>query len=447
MTNALLKTITTCTTNWPVNLVSFLFCVSSIFYSCKDPKKVSLQRQVLDNPSGIVFVDTFDVKVETVRIDTPSTKNIPHLFVGNYKDALLGDISLSTYSELSYSGFDSLSIDVIDSVVLKINYDMILGTTTGQVLSFDLKELTEKVDSATKYNSTSSLALGETITSVSFAHNKYTFSQNNLALISHFKKAIKKPEKEFKSLIKGLALVPTSSNSSFAIGINTSNTNGFAILIYGHKGTEATSNLYQLSMSTKSQRFVKGTYSNSELPMSTFAKKSSEMENKAVLNDLFGIRSRISFPSLTNFLHSIKNEYTLLETSIYVPSADNFKQTVDFPLPYIYLIECDTEGNPLKNSNGTYKQVQNEISGKNTPGDLRGTVNPYFSYYDNQNTRFKYPFSLYAQEIQKGVEIKPFIVSLYSYYAKSTVTPLSYSYFDKALDGIKIVVYYSKSTL
>lgn len=448
MTKVLLRTISTYTLNWPVNLVSLFLCFTSFFYSCKDPKKVSLERQVLDNPTGIAFTDTFAVKVETVRIDTPSTKNQYHLLLGKYNDDVLGDIIASAYAELSFSGFDTLKLDKITSVSLNLQYDFFIGDTTSKSLNFEISEIdpTEKIDSATKYNSMSSVVVStsafETIKLEKGNHTTVIGS----ALKNRFVELLGKSEKDFKTAFKGLKLEPTGS-SSFVVGFNTNTASGFTFTITGHApntdDTVLTS--YDLNITSKSQRFNNVSYDVSKFPSGLNAQPLANTNNKGLMNDVLGIRTRISFPGLTSFLKAIKEDYSLMDAYVLFPSANGFEQSINMPYPKINFIECANDGSVLKNADGTYKVVQSEINSAYTPGDLYGTSLPYTLSYDNLAKRFKYPFSLYAKEIQKGgKENNPFIVTLGSYYYATTLSPLSYSYFG---DGIKLVVYYNKRPL
>jgi hypothetical protein len=448
MTQVLRKTTSTYTLNWPVNLVSLFLCFTSFFYSCKDPKRVSLERQALDNPSGIAFTDTFAVKVETVRIDTPSTKNQYHLLLGKFNDDVLGEISSTAYAELSFSGFDTLKLDKITSISLNLQYDFFVGDTANKSLTFDISEVNEKIDSATNYNSTSTIptnsnpstpaVLSKSARSVTFTGTALKTRFEGLENLS-----LGLSEKDFKNQFKGIKLEPTSP-SAFVIGFNTNTASGFKLTVTGHKPNTHDTLLtsYDLNITNKSQRFNNVSYDNSKFPPGINAQPLANTNNKGLMNNVLGIRTRISFPGLTSFLKTIKEDYNLMEAFISLPSANGFEQNVNIPYPRISLMECAMDGSILKNADGTYKTVQSEINSSNTPGDLYGSSTPYTLSYDNLGRRFKYPFSLYAKEIQKGgKENNPFIITLSSLYYVDTKSPLSYSY---SGNGIKLVVYHSK---
>jgi len=445
MTQALLKTTSTYTLNWPVNLVSLFLCFTSFFYSCKDPKKVSLERQVLDSPTGIAFTDTFAVKVETVRIDTPSTKNQYHLLLGKFNDDVLGDISSSAYAELSFSGFDTLKLDKITSISLSLQYDFFISDTTSKSLNFDISEVLGKIDSATKYNSASSIPSGSPFETIKLEKgNRSTII--GAALKSRLEQLLGKSEKEFKSEFNGIKLEPVG-DPSFVVGLNTNTASGFTFTITGHKPNtpDSVATSYDLNITNKSQRFNNISYDISKFPSGTNTQPLQNTNNKGLMNDVLGIRTRISFPGLTSFLKAIKEDYNLMEAYVLLPPANGYSQSVNAPYPRISFIECANDGNVLKNADGTYKVVQSEINSLYTPGDLYGTSTPYLLSYDNLYSRFKYPLSLYAKEIQKGgKENNPFIVTLGSYYYAETKSPLSYSYYGNA---IKLVVYYNKRPL
>src|SRR5881392_3443834 len=76
--------ISTFIQSWPTNLASLAFGIAVLTTSCKESKKLSLEKHLQPNASGIVAVDSFQIAVETVKIDTPSTKNGPNLVMGHY---------------------------------------------------------------------------------------------------------------------------------------------------------------------------------------------------------------------------------------------------------------------------------------------------------------------------------------------------------------------------
>jgi hypothetical protein len=445
------KSTSTCIASWPVKLTSFVFCVGSLFYSCKDPKRVSLERQVLENASGIAFVDTFSIKVETICIDTPSTKNQAHLLVGSYTDALLGTIQSEAYAQLSFSGFDTLKMSRIDSAVLSIDYDFVLGDDLTKPISFTLQEVKEKIDSTASYNRLSILQKEnnplETIT-LNYNTNK-TYSAKSASLKTLMEKYLGFSENDFKDAFKGIALM--APNPSFAIGIKSGSKSGFNIKLYGLANpTDIFSTTYTLDISEKSQRFNKVSYNATGKPFANLG-STSNTQNMAVLNDVLGLGAKISFPGLSNFLQSIKTDYNILEAYLLLPSSPKFSQSVDSPFPILSLIECDATGNALKNTDGSFKLVQAETQttkGSNmTAGSLYSTGNELYLGYDNQNARFKYPFSLYAKEIQKGGKPNnPFVLSLSSLYFTKTESSIGYSFHDQTKGGIKLVVYYNKNT-
>jgi len=446
------KSISTFTASWPVKLASVVFCVSSVFFSCKDPKKVSLERQVLENASGISYVDSFSVKVETISFDTPSTKNQVHLLVGSYSDAMLGNITSETYAQLSFSGFDTLKMSQIDSAVLNINYDFVLGDELTKPISFTLQEVKEKIDSTASYNRFSSLIKDEnnTLETITFNHNtNKTYSVKSASFKTLIEKHLGSSEKDFKDAFKGIAL--KASNPSFAIGIKSGSNSGFHIKLYGLANpTDTFTTTYTLAISDKSQRFNKVSYDATGKPFANLG-ATSNSQNTALLNDLMGLGARISFPGLSNFLQSIKTDYNIMEAYLLIPSSPVFSQSIDYPLPILSLTECDANGNLLKNTNGTFKIVQAETqttTGNNmTVGNLYNTGNELYLGYDNQNARFKYPLSSYFKEIQKGGKTNnPFVLSISSYYFTKTQSTLGYSFNDQIKGGIKLVVYYNKRT-
>src|SRR4051812_36773537 len=88
-----LTPILTFTQSWPTKLVSLSLGIAGLLNtSCKDNKKLGLEKHLIDNPAGVYLVDSLKVNVQTVRIDNPSTKNQYRFIVGEFVDPFMGKL-------------------------------------------------------------------------------------------------------------------------------------------------------------------------------------------------------------------------------------------------------------------------------------------------------------------------------------------------------------------
>jgi hypothetical protein len=457
-----------------------------------------LDGQLIDHPSGVYYVDTFQVEVETVRIDVPSTKNQPHVMVGYYDDPTFGRIKAQAFTQLGFNGIDTLRLgsDVsIDSIVSYMISDFYVGDISEPVtkpMSFSVYKLQEIIDS-TKARDYTSAALPYSDTLIARFDgfdfdqtivNKYKLSNEDSdtthfhEISSLFKQFNGYTNQAFLTEFKGLAFIPDSSKTSFALGFRVGGGSSFNTVIYYHYFSDATNTVYyytlsplsgnsSLNDSTICQRYTKLDY-KPIAPLDQLvgfdSVPSSKMQGQGFMNDMLGIRTRLKFPTLANFLASVKGQYNIMDARIVIPPVDSTYTINAYtqPVPYMKLFECDPSGHPVKNgtanADGTFYQVvQNEVytsptTGAYSPADMTANTNNLYYRYDYlQYNRFYYPLTLYMKDIQKGLKPNnPFIASINSVFYfggnnNGTYSPLGYSFFDRSRSrGIQLIVYLNK---
>ena len=430
------------TTNWLVK-PTLVVCYFTVFtFSCKNPEKISLERQVSENPAGVFYTDTFQVNTETILIDTPSTKNKPHLLVGKYLDAELGTITCETFTELNVQENDSLIFESIDSVTITFNYDFYLGNTSKD-LTLQLEILNDSLRTKLDYNRFSFIEkLSGTAESFTLKHQgKKTF--RSLELKNQFE-LIK--NKNFYKEFKGISISSTSS-PGFAIGLGKE-TDGLQIKIYTKytNGIIPTVRLYNLVLSSNSKSF-------------TNVKLEDENPNIyntnhpiAYLNEILGIGAKISIPGINAFIERIKGKYIVTEASFQIPSSTEFEHLTQTVFPAAFLYETK-DGKRFKNQ-GDYQIVQREFTKTNgyIKTSLDSNNRPMKQLYSNSTKTIAIPFTLHLQGIASGKFINnPFILAEASGYIfnseqYSTQSPFTYSFLKGNAWGKKIqfVVYYNK---
>ena len=433
-----------------------------------------MERQLQPNASGIIPVDTFQISVETVRIDTPSTKNKPHLIIGKYADPDFGEIYAKAFTHLRFYNFDTLQFGAkdtygIDSIKFQLYPDFVLGSNTTSNLKIGIHRLAKEIDKDEDYNYLSNISYEED----PLAEFNFPFAAQTIQSITLkegqgfettkalFESCNNNSQLDFVKNFKGLAFIPDSSSSTYAFGIRGGNSSGLGVTVYYHLASDTTAPL----------SYVFGIYDNSTLTTARFThlsvngttdlmKKfhtgelfvlpSSQTGNIGYMNDMLGIRTRISFPGLSSFLAQIKGKYLITEATILMPYTNqSYNQETTRATPALSLIECDPSGIALRNFSDTlykYKLVQSEqVNGGK--GDLNGVDRDFYTGFQNYYKRFYYPFSLYAQSIENEIKPNnPFIPSLSSYVGTTiSQSPLGYTFFDQSqTNGIRLLIILNK---
>lgn len=470
--------ISTSTQSWPINLASLAFGIALISTSCKESKKLSLEKQLLPNASGIVAVDSFSIYVETVRIDKPSTKNKPHIVVGCYTDPDFGKIYAEAYTHLRFNGFDTLQFGSrwndpnyeIDSINFSLVPDFVLGNNTSSNLKIKVFNLSDTISKNKDYDYASVMPYDKNSSLVDFSFPYTDQTTQSVTLKDNTPQFLKTKalfdscnnlsQWDFIGKFKGLALIPDALSPTYAIGIRGGSYSSLTVNIYYHLTSDPTVPKYRSlgifdNSALTTARFTHVV--NTELPSpinqlgdTLGAFPSSQMGNRAYMNDLLGIRARISFPGLSSFLEEIKGKYMITEATILIPIADQtYNQETTKPTPALSIIECDALGTALTNSSDTlykYKLIQSEVV-SNGKGDLNGVDRDYYTGFQTYYKRFYFPFTLYSQAIASGSKPNnPFMPSLSSYIGTTiSQSPLGYTFFDQSQsNGIRLLIILNK---
>ncbi len=139
-------------------LVSFIF--SALFFcSCNEP--TILGADLVEGEQGqIQIVDTFKISMETIVGDTvvgfdPDFVNYSNYLFGDFDDPVFGKSTASLSFRIGGPGFypDFDEITRADSIVLVLPYDTSgFYGNTKQLFSFDLLDISERMDGTATYN-------------------------------------------------------------------------------------------------------------------------------------------------------------------------------------------------------------------------------------------------------------------------------------------------------
>ncbi|WP_347050487.1 DUF4270 family protein [Flavobacterium olei] len=311
-----------------------LFFVLTIF-SCgtdTDTGEFTVGSDYLALSNKVILIDTLTVDMSTINFDSLATSNRSRILVGNYDDPIFGKVKSNSYFQLSAStyalssvGSDTESVNyVFDSISMILKYDRYFYGDTTKVQTFNIHRLTQKVKPNTEdsnfYNNSTLSYDSESLGTISYTPGPVQKDSVNVKMSSEFGDAlfqkIKKREitdfDSFTEYLKGLVLVPETSNSSSAIGFSV--TASKLRMYYSKYQADTDENSYiidfQILDATKQFNSISsdktGTILQS-LPNSTGKLSSALTNNQGFIQSGTGVACRVDFPNIKQFKNIAAN--------------------------------------------------------------------------------------------------------------------------------------------
>jgi len=135
-----------------MNKLFYFILLISILAACStDPGNFDIGADLVDVKSEVLMVDTFSVKLSTVKIDSIPTSSPDEAIVGKYENAQTGSLEVLHYFNVDLSSnLSSIKADddedIFDSITVRLNYsDYYMGDTT-QTMELSLYRLTDQLD-------------------------------------------------------------------------------------------------------------------------------------------------------------------------------------------------------------------------------------------------------------------------------------------------------------
>ena len=289
--------------------------------SCTDDLlQISIGDNFIHSQTSVVIIDSFDVNLSTVLIDSVATSGSEHLLIGKYHDAHLGNINSTGFFQLNTPDSTAINEDaVFDSLLLVLNYS---GLSYGDTLpeqNIKVHRVVEDIEENDDYllYNTSFFNYNESpIGSLSF-YPKPNFHDNikirlDDSLGEKFMNLLKNEadtitdSEDFIDFFKGIALVPGDNNSCI-LSFDGADSLVNMILYTHYIGKEKVENSYNFPMYSTSTCFNHieadrtGTWINNletqkkELP-------SNETGNIAFIEGGLGVVTRIDIPGISRLL-------------------------------------------------------------------------------------------------------------------------------------------------
>lgn len=295
----------------------------------------------------VILIDTVTVDMSTINFDSLVTSSQSRILVGNYDDPIFGKVKSNSYFHLSGSAYSLISIGsdteatnfVFDSISMILKYDNYYYGDTTKVQTFDIHRLTQKVkpntDDDSFYNNSTLAYSDESLGSISYKPRPLEKDSIIIKMSSAFGselfQKIKKREitgsDSFTEYLKGLVLVPATSNSSSVIGFNVSTSK---VRLYYSKyqaDTEDESYNIDFSISDAAKQFNSialdktGTLIQN-LPISSKTLSSSLTNRQGFIQSGTGVACRIDFPNIKQ-LKYIADNGAIVNAELLVKPVNN----------------------------------------------------------------------------------------------------------------------------
>lgn len=277
---------------------------------------------VLSNKA--ILIDTVTVEMSTINFDSLITSNQNRILVGNYDDPIFGKVKSNSYLQLagqSYTlnsggGSDTEAVNyVFDSIAMILKYDNYYYGDTTKVQTFNIHRLTQRVKPNTEddnlYNNSSFAYNDESIGTISYKprpieKDSIVIKMSDVFGSALFQKLKKREITDFDSFseyLKGLVLVPSTSNTSSLIGFHIAESKVRMYYSKYQADTEETPYILDFSILDATKQFNSissdktGTILQS-LPISSSKLSSSLTNQQGFIQSGTGVSCRIDFPNI-----------------------------------------------------------------------------------------------------------------------------------------------------
>ncbi|WP_235047052.1 DUF4270 family protein [Winogradskyella psychrotolerans] len=277
----------------------------------------------------VLSIDTFSVKLSTMKFDSITTSTSDRLLVGKYQDNDMGIVNTSTYIQISPSSFYLDNDAVLDSVGLVLGYDTYYYNDTTQVATLNIHKLTDKMssDDTYFYNTTETAYETTPLTSKTyfptpskdsvFVTLPYSFGEN---LFNDIRDNTITDQESLYQQLKGLTIKPGTDDNASIIGFSTDSGTSYLRFYYTIPDElETDEYTYDMTINTYYNHIESDV---TGLPLEAIVDQeynlaSSESGNISYNQAGTGYVTRIEFPTIRD-LYNLGNEGTILDATLYI---------------------------------------------------------------------------------------------------------------------------------
>lgn len=417
--------------NFLIKKATLLSLLVFTLFACEEPGDIGLDIKNPGQSFGVQYTDTVTVQTSTVQVDsvrtslrngliTPASNR--YLLSGAYTDPQLGVVSSTSFFQI-YSVTDSIlrfgDSPSIDSVVLSLRKNYIYGdTTTAQ--SLNLYQIENQIDTIRYYNN-SSIPYSPTLVGSAqwrpaprvtgdTLKIKLDPSVGNqlIALNGQSRPAV-------REALKGFALVANPSSNSAVVGFNILSA-ATRMRVYYRNTASQTQNTFDFILD-ETRAFNQVT-SNRNAPWNMLSinqpVSSTITSQETAVDGGIGVMTKIEIPHM----QKLKESRTVRLNQAYLTVQPVQSKTGNTTPPPAQLIiyRANSNGQPLKTSNGIYVPVE-------VFSNLNGSTAPLTSNYNSTDNSYRFDITQYLQQIlDNGETVNPTIfitvpsLSLESFY-------------------------------
>jgi hypothetical protein len=333
-----------------------MLCIGLTIVSCgtdSDTGEFVVGSDYLAVNNKVILIDTLTVEMSTINFDSLVTSNQSRILAGNYDDPLFGKVKSNSYFQLASDSYSLVSTTdtetanyVFDSISMILKYDNYYYGDTTKVQTFDIHRLIQKVkpntDDDSFYNNSSLSYSSESLGTISYKPRPLEKDSINIKMDAAFGEALfqklKKREitdlDSFKEYLKGLVLVPTTTNSSSVIGFNLSS----KMRLYYSKylGDAENSFIKDFTITDATKQFNAISLDKSgtliqNLPASDSKLSSLLTNNQGYIQSGTGVACRVDFPNIKQ-LKYISDSGAIVDAQLVLKPVNN-SYSEEYPLP------------------------------------------------------------------------------------------------------------------
>ncbi|SDH28849.1 DUF4270 family protein [Winogradskyella thalassocola] len=305
----------------------------------------------------VLSIDTFSLKLSTMKFDSITTSTSGRLLVGQYQDDDMGVIHTSAYVQVSPSAYYLDNEAILDSVGLVLGYDTYYYNDTTQVATVNIHKLTNKMtsDDLYFYNTTETAYEATPLVTKTYlpTPNKdslyvtlpYDFGED---LFNGIRDNIITDQESLYQQLKGLTIQPSTDDNGSVIGFSTDINTSYLRFYYTIPDElETDEYTYDMTINTYYNHIESDV---TGLPLEAIVDQeynltSSESGNISYNQAGTGYVTRIEFPSIKD-LYNLGAEGTILDATLFI--EPNFASHSDIqPLSETLLLYTIDQNNDL----------------------------------------------------------------------------------------------------
>ncbi|MBK0370283.1 DUF4270 family protein [Flavobacterium agrisoli] len=341
--------------------IILLLLLVGVFAACEtvaDAGVFVVGSDYLSVNNKVIQIDTLTANMATINFDSLVTSEQNRILIGNYDDPIFGRLKSVSYFQLSnsvgdYSVGNTSASDteylnyVYDSIALVLKYDDYYFGDTTKVQTIDVHRILEKVKPANSedsrfYNNSSLAYDSKSLATYSYKPRPTEKDSIHVRLDDAFGEALflrlKNREitnfDEFTEYLKGMVLVPNSTNSSNIVGFNLSSELRVYYSKYQSDAEESIVKSFTIADATKQYNAISSDKTGTliqDLPISSSSLSSNLSGNKGFIQSGSGVACRIDFPTLKEMNYIAENG-TVVDAVLKIKPVKNSYSDA-YPLP------------------------------------------------------------------------------------------------------------------